>query len=60
MRVANALSVYATPLYQTWRKSSFGRLYVGEPRSSHTPSTNARRACDSFPRNRRLYWTPKD
>ncbi len=44
MRVANALSVYATPLYQTWRKSSFGRLYVGEPRSSHTPSTNARRA----------------
>ena len=44
MRVANALSVYAILLYQTWRKSSFGRLSVGEPRSSHTPSTNARRA----------------
>jgi hypothetical protein len=44
MRAANALSVYATPLYQTWRKSSFGRLYAGEPRSSLIRSTNARRA----------------
>ena len=44
MRVANAHSVYATPRYQTWRRSSFGRLSVGEPRSSHTRCTNAPRA----------------
>jgi hypothetical protein len=44
MRVANAHSVYATPRYQTWRKSSFGRLSVGEPRLSHTRCTNAPRA----------------
>jgi hypothetical protein len=44
MRVANAHSVYATLLYQTWRKSPCGRRSVGEPRSSHTPFTNAPRA----------------
>ncbi len=44
MRVANAHSVYATPRYQTWRNSSFGRRSVGEPRSSHTRCTNAPRA----------------
>jgi hypothetical protein len=41
---ANALSVCATRLCQTWRRSSFGQLSVGEPRSSRTRSTNAVRA----------------
>src|SRR5262252_4784606 len=41
---ANALSVCATRLCQTWRRSSFGQLSVGEPRSSRTQFTNAVRA----------------
>jgi hypothetical protein len=36
-RAANALSVCATQPCQTWRRSFFGQLSVGEPRSSpHT------------------------
>src|SRR5712691_6098528 len=44
MRVSNAHSAFATLRCQTWRKTSFGRLYADERRSSRTPSTNARRA----------------
>jgi hypothetical protein len=43
-RAANALSVCATQPCQTWRRSFFGQLSVGEPRSSRTPFTNAVRA----------------
>jgi hypothetical protein len=43
-RAGNALSVCATQPCQTWRRSFFGRLSAGEPRSSRTRFTNAVRA----------------